>query len=88
MGTRSKPFFRVVVSDRRKVPTGRVVENLGFFDPKAKPPVIRIDLERADYWVGTGAQPSPTVKALIERARAGNARAPAARDPGPPRRRA
>ena len=73
MGTRSKPFYRVVVSDRRKVPTGRVVENLGYYDPKTKPPVVRVDLERADYWVGKGAQPSPTVKTLLQRARAANA---------------
>jgi len=69
MGTKKKPFYRLVVSDSRKVPTGRVLENVGFYDPKARPSQIKVDLERADYWLGKGAQPSPTVRDLIQRAR-------------------
>ena len=68
MGTRSKPFYRVVVSDSRLAPTGPVVESLGFYDPRPTPPVIRIDAARADYWIRVGAQPTPTVRTLLRRA--------------------
>lgn len=69
MGTRSKPFYRMVVSESREVPTGPVVESIGVYDPRSNPPAIRVDLGRADYWMAKGAQASPTVRTLLERAR-------------------
>ena len=69
MGTRSKPFYRVVVSDSRKVPTSRVMESLGFYDPRRKPALIELDVSRAEYWIGQGAQASETVRGLLRRAR-------------------
>ena len=69
-GSRNRPFFRIVVSDSRRVPTGPVVDSIGTYDPKTDPPIVRIELERYDKWVGDGAQPSDTVKSLVKRAKA------------------
>jgi small subunit ribosomal protein S16 len=73
MGTKKKPFYRIVVSDGRDCPTARVVENLGTYDPRRTPVALQIDLGRADYWIGHGAQPSQTVRGLLRRAREGAA---------------
>ena len=69
MGTRGKPFYRVVVSSSRNVPTGRVVESLGYYDPRRRPSILELDVDRVDYWVSRGAQATPTVNMLIRRAR-------------------
>jgi small subunit ribosomal protein S16 len=69
MGAKKKPFYRVVVSDSRRTPTARVVESLGFYDPQKKPAALELDLERAKYWMGQGAQPSASVRTLIKRMR-------------------
>jgi len=71
MGSRGKPFYRVVVSDSRSVPTARIVENLGYYDPRSEPPVVQIDVERADHWVSQGALATPTVNTLLKRLRTG-----------------
>jgi small subunit ribosomal protein S16 len=65
MGARNNPFFRVVVSDSRNVPTAAAVEEIGHYNPTKQPAQVTIDTVRADYWVGKGAQVSPTVKKLI-----------------------
>lgn len=69
MGNRHRPFYRVVVSDGRKTPTSAALEEIGTYDPATKPTHLRLDVERADYWVKQGARPSDTVKRLIRRAR-------------------
>ena len=66
MGARNNPFYRVVVSDSRNVPTAAAVEEIGHYDPTKQPAQVTIDTVRADYWLGRGAQVSPTVKKLIE----------------------
>ncbi|HSF41059.1 MAG TPA: 30S ribosomal protein S16 [Thermoanaerobaculia bacterium] len=66
MGARNNPFYRVVVSDSRNVPTAAAVEEIGHYDPTKQPAQVTIDTARADYWLGRGAQVSPTVKKLIE----------------------
>jgi small subunit ribosomal protein S16 len=68
MGAKKAPFYRVVVADSRSPRDGRCIEELGYYDPTKDPVVIKIDEERAKYWVGTGAQPSETVKALLVKA--------------------
>ena len=67
-GAKKRPFYRVVVADQRSPRDGRFIERLGFFNPVAtgNEEKIRIDLERADYWLGQGAQPSTRVKTLIK----------------------
>ena len=68
LGAKKAPFYRVVVADSRYPRDGRFIEELGYYDPTKDPVVFKIDEERAKYWVGTGAQPSDTVKALLVKA--------------------
>lgn len=70
MGAKKAPFYRVVVADSRSPRDGRCIEDIGFFNPIAKEGAenLKIDAERALYWLGTGAQPSETVKSLLKKA--------------------
>lgn len=60
------PHYRVVVADARTRRNGKVIENLGIYEPKQDPSVIRIDSERVQYWLGVGAQPTEPVLALLK----------------------
>jgi len=68
-GTKNKPFYRVVVSEQTRQPRSRVTDQIGYYDPKTKPEVVKIDVTRADAWIKKGAQPSQTVRQLLARAR-------------------
>ena len=65
MGKIHAAQYRVVVVDSRKKRDGRVIEEVGYYDPQPNPSVIRIDSERAQYWLGVGAQPSDQVRNLL-----------------------
>ena len=65
MGKIHAPAYRVVVVDSRKKRDGRVIEEIGVYDAQPDPSVIRIDSERAQYWLGVGAQPSDQVRNLL-----------------------
>lgn len=65
MGNRNRPFYRVVVSDSRRVPTSRAIEEIGFYDPRSASEPVRIDAQRVAHWVDQGAQLTPTVKKLL-----------------------
>ena len=67
MGMKKEPFYRVVVSDSRTPRDGRFVEEIGYYNPVSDPAVIKIDEERAKYWLGTGAQPTETVRGLLKK---------------------
>jgi small subunit ribosomal protein S16 len=67
-GASKKPYYRVVVADSRAWRDGRFVEILGHYDPRREPAVVKIDVDRAKYWIGKGAQPSETVQSLLKRA--------------------
>ena len=69
MGAKKKPFYRIVAADSRMPRDGRYIERLGHYDPMTEPPLIKVDLERVDYWIGVGAQPSDTVSQLVAKAR-------------------
>jgi small subunit ribosomal protein S16 len=69
MGSKQDACYRVVVSDSRSTPTGRFVETIGTYDPGTDPATVKIDVKKAEEWIGKGAHPSGTVKSLIERAR-------------------
>ena len=73
VGTTKKPHYRVVVADSRAWRDGRFVEVLGHYDPRQDPAVVKIDSQRAEYWMGKGARPSDTVRSLLKQ----NAAAPA-----------
>ena len=66
IGKKFQPFYRVVVLDGRKKRDGRVIEEIGVYDPMQEPSLIRIDSERVKYWLGVGAQPSDTVFNLLK----------------------
>jgi small subunit ribosomal protein S16 len=68
-GKVNEPCHRIVVADVRSPRDGRFIENIGVYDPRHK--TERVDLQRAEYWLGCGAQASETVAAIIKRARAG-----------------
>jgi small subunit ribosomal protein S16 len=65
IGARQRPFYRVVVADSRKAPTGRFVDQVGTYDPTREPSEVKLDLDRVREWMGKGAQPTATVKKLI-----------------------
>ncbi|MED5374504.1 MAG: 30S ribosomal protein S16 [Myxococcota bacterium] len=69
MGAKKRPFYRVVAADSRSPRDGRFIEQLGYYDPMKQPFDLKLDLERVDYWLSNGAQPSDTVGNLIKRAR-------------------
>ena len=70
MGTKKAPYYRVVVADSRKARDGRFIEEIGTYDPLTEPATINIDMERANYWIANGAQPTDTVRALLKKAQA------------------
>lgn len=66
LGKIRTPHYRVVVADARTRRDGKVIENIGIYEPKQDPSVIKIDSERAQYWLGVGAQPTEPVLALLK----------------------
>jgi len=66
MGAKKQPFYRIVVADSRTPRDGKFIEQIGTYDPKADPSVIKIDAEKAKKWLGYGAQPTDTVKKLFK----------------------
>jgi len=68
IGATKRPKYRLVVQDSRTRRDGAVIEEIGFYDPQAQPPEIRIDAELAKKWLGTGAQPTETVASLLRKA--------------------
>ncbi|GMA49077.1 30S ribosomal protein S16 [Alicyclobacillus contaminans] len=68
MGAKKAPFYRVVVAESRSPRDGRFIEEIGTYNPLTDPAQIKIDEEKALRWLGTGAQPSDTVRDLFHRA--------------------
>ena len=71
-GAKKKPFYRIVAADSRFPKEGRSIERLGLYDPRKDPPMVRLDMERIQYWFGQGARASKTVMELIERHKKGS----------------
>ena len=65
MGAKKAPFYRVVVAESRSPRDGRFIEEIGTYNPLTDPAQISIDEEKALRWLGTGAQPSDTVRYLF-----------------------
>ena len=68
-GRKKKPFYRVVVAESSSPRDGRFIEKVGTYDPMTEPFTLNFKLDRIDYWLSVGAQPSDTVKRLIVHAR-------------------
>ena len=70
MGAKKAPFYRFVVADSRCPRDGRFIEEIGTYDPMAEGENIKVDLERAKYWISNGAQPTETVRGLLTKVEA------------------
>jgi small subunit ribosomal protein S16 len=68
MGKKKAPFYHVVVADSRSPRNGKIIEQIGTYDPMTSPATINIDSEKVAAWIKNGAKPTDTVKALIEKA--------------------
>ena len=67
MGAKKAPFYRVVVADSRFARDGRFIEEIGYYDPTKEPSVVKIDAEKAQKWLKSGAQPTDTVRVLLKK---------------------
>ena len=65
MGAKKSPSYRVVVKEKLSKRDGAYVENVGFYNPTRQPAEVRLDMERVNYWIERGAQPTDTVRQLI-----------------------
>ena len=72
VGAKKAPFYRIVVADSRYPRDGRFIEEIGTYNPTANPADLKVDSERAQAWIKTGAQPTETVRALLKRSGALN----------------
>jgi small subunit ribosomal protein S16 len=68
MGAKKRPFYRIVVADAQSPRDGRFIEQIGYYDPIPNPATVKVDVERALYWVTHGAQPTETVRSLFRQA--------------------
>jgi len=68
-GTKDRPYYKIVAVDRRARRDGRPIEQIGTYNPMVEGVNYKIDLEKAEKWIGNGAQPSDTVKSIIKKAR-------------------
>ena len=67
MGAKKAPFYRIVVADARTPRDGKVLAEIGIYDPTKNPTVLRVDTEAANDWISKGAQPTDTVRALLKK---------------------
>jgi len=66
-GTKKKPHQRIVVADKKRARDGKTIDEIGYYDPSKTPPVIKLDKERAKYWIDNGATPSEVVRVLLKK---------------------
>ncbi|MCD6351923.1 MAG: 30S ribosomal protein S16 [Armatimonadetes bacterium] len=67
-GSKGNPHYRIVLADSRAPRDGKTIEEIGYYDPKPDPAEVRIDVDRAVYWLMCGAQPTRTVRSLLRKA--------------------
>ena len=67
VGAKRRPFYRIVVAEKRSKRDGKCVDIIGHYDPLKEPAAVTIDRERLNYWLAHGAQPTETVRQLIKR---------------------
>ncbi len=67
MGSKKRPFYRIVAINSGSRRDGRAVEYLGHYNPMVDPAVIKVDKEKVEFWLKRGAQPTDTVNALLKR---------------------
>lgn len=69
-GAKKAPFYRVVVANSRNARDGRFIEHVGIYDPTRNPAEVRFKMDRVEYWLGQGVQPSDTVAQLLNKTKA------------------
>ena len=70
MGAKKAPFYRIVVADSRYPRDGRFIEEVGYYDPMTNPATIKLDNEKVEKWLKNGAQPTETVRSIINKSKA------------------
>jgi small subunit ribosomal protein S16 len=65
IGAKKRPYYRIVVIDKRRARNGRFLEVVGQYNPIANPVQMEINAERAQYWLSKGAEPSETVRSIL-----------------------
>ena len=84
VGSKKKPYFRVVVTEARTARESSFVENVGTYNPRTKPAQVQIDRERVDHWLKKGAKPSDSVRTLLKRHLSRDLSAPVETPAAPP----
>jgi small subunit ribosomal protein S16 len=67
VGAKNAPYFRIVVADSRSPRDGKFIEEIGTYQPRKKGDNVKVDVERAKYWISKGAQPSGTVSSFLKK---------------------
>ena len=67
IGSKKRPYYRIVVIDKRRAQNGRFLEVVGQYNPIANPVQLEINAERAQYWLSKGAEPSETVRSILRK---------------------
>ena len=69
VGAKKAPFYHIVVADSRKARNGKIIEQIGTYDPMTDPATLVLDNEKVEKWIKNGAQPTDTVRALINKSK-------------------
>jgi small subunit ribosomal protein S16 len=83
-GAKNRPYYKVVVADSRSPREGKFIEIIGTYDPRKSGHNSTLKVDRAEYWIARGAQPSDTVRSLIKKNKKQGGTTPAAATPTPP----
>jgi small subunit ribosomal protein S16 len=67
IGEKKQPHYRIVVADSRKARDGKIIEKLGYYDPKSGQEAASVDRDRANYWLSEGAQMSDTIRSIFKK---------------------
>ena len=70
MGAKKAPYYRIVVADSRSPRDGRFIEEIGTYDPMAEDNKVNVEMDRVEYWIRNGAQPTETVRGLLKKVQA------------------
>jgi small subunit ribosomal protein S16 len=65
MGAKKRPFYRIVVANSTSPRDGRFIDTVGYYDPCTEPPTIKVNQEKAVYWIKNGAQPSDVARSIL-----------------------
>ena len=69
VGKKKAPFYHIVVADSKSPRDGKIIEQIGTYNPMVEPSEVKVDAEKVEKWIKNGAKPTDTVKALIEKAK-------------------